>query len=182
MSKLIVPLCAMILVGCSNTPAKDNSAGGSPFVMEEFFNGELGAHGVILSRGGKVRRSFNAVMRGEWREENGVLKGVLTEDFVFDDGEVLQRRWELTRVGEGRFEGTAADVEGTAMLETSGNALRMDYALMVPMRGKSLIVQVEDWLWRMEPDVVVNKSTMRKWGFRVGEIITTIVRKPDSGS
>jgi uncharacterized protein DUF3833 len=117
-------------------------------------------------------------MRGEWHEEEGVLKGVLTEEFVFDDGEVLQRRWEFIRVGEGRFEGIASDVEGLATLEVSGNALRMDYALMVPVRDRSLTVQVEDWLWRMEPDVVVNKSTMRKWGFRLGEIITTIVRKP----
>lgn len=67
-----------------------------------------------------------------------------------------------------------------ATLETFGNALRMDYALMVSIRDGALTVQVEDWLWRMEPDVVVNKSTMRKWGFRIGEIVTTIVRKPDS--
>lgn len=178
MSKLLLPLCAMMLAGCSNISAEDNAVGGHPFVLEEFFDGELGAHGVILGRGGRVRRSFNAIMRGEWHEDEGVLKGVLTEEFVFDDGELLKRRWEFIRVGEGRFEGTASDVEGLATLEISGNALRMDYALMVPVRDRSLTVQVEDWLWRMEPDIVVNKSTMRKWGFRIGEIITTIVRKP----
>jgi len=53
----------------------------------------------------------------------------------------------------------------------------MDYALMVPVSGKTFVVNVEDWLWLMEPDVMVNKSTMCKWGFRVGEIITTIIKK-----
>lgn len=181
MEKLLIPLCAMMLAGCSNIPASDNAAGGTPFVLQEFFSGELEAHGVILSRGGEVRRSFNAVMRGKWHQENGVLRGVLTEDFVFDDGEELQRRWELTGTGEGRFEGTASDVEGTAVVESAGNAVRMDYSLVVPVSGRSVTLSVEDWLWRMEPDVVVNKSTMRKWGFRVGEIITTIIRRRDKG-
>jgi hypothetical protein len=168
----------MVLVGCSSdTGPEKNAAGGVPFALEEFFNGELSAHGVILTRGGKVRRSFNAVMRGSWKEEDGVLHGVLTEDFVFDDGEQLQRRWELTRIGEGVYTGTAADVDGTATLAEAGNALRMDYTLQVPVSGKTIAVHVEDWLWRMEPDVVVNKSTMTKWGFRVGEIITTIIKR-----
>ncbi|SIN74771.1 DUF3833 family protein [Halodesulfovibrio marinisediminis] len=176
MNKIIWPLCAMMLVGCSNITPSENAAGGHPIVLEKFFTGELKAHGVILGFGGKVKRSFNAVMHGEWREEEGVLKGVLTEKFIFDDGEKLERRWDFTSVGDGRFEGTASDVEGTAKLETSGNALRMDYALLVPVSGRTISVQVEDWLWLMTPDILVNKSTMRKWGFKVGEIITTIVR------
>lgn len=179
MEKILVPLCAMVLMGCStNVSVEENAAGGSPLVLEEFFKGELGAHGVILSRGGAVRRSFNAVMRGQWREESGVLTGVLTEDFVFNDGEELQRRWEFTKTGDRTYEGIASDVDGVAALATSGNALRMDYTLMVPMSGRTVNVDVEDWLWLMEPGVMVNKSTMRKWGFRVGEIITTIVRRP----
>jgi len=169
-----------MLAGCSTVSVSDNAAGGYPFVLEEFFSGKLSAHGVILDRKGKVRRSFNAIMCGEWHKEEGMLKGVLTEEFTFNDGEVLQRRWEMKRVAAGRYEGTAADVEGIAVLETSGNALRMDYALVVPTgKGRTITVQVEDWLWRMEPNVVVNKSTMRKWGLRVGEIITTILRMPD---
>lgn len=177
MDKIIWPLCAMMLVGCSNVSPSENAVGGTHFVLEQFFSGELKAHGVILGFGGKVRRSFNAVMHGEWHEENGIMHGVLTEQFVFDDGEKLDRRWEFKKIGENQFEGTAADVEGIAKLEVSGNALRMDYALLVPVKDKTISLQVEDWLWLMEPNVVVNKSTMRKWGFKVGEIITTIIRE-----
>lgn len=178
MEKLLLPICALVLMGCSTkVTVEENAAGGSPLVLEEFFDGELAAHGVILSRGGSVRRSFNAVMRGSWEEKDGALHGVLTEDFVFNDGEKLLRRWEFIKTDEGQYTGTASDVEGTALLATSGNALRMDYALMVPVSGKTFVVNVEDWLWLMEPDVMVNKSTMCKWGFRVGEIITTIIKK-----
>lgn len=177
MNKIIWPLCAMVLVGCSNIPTSENAAGGHPIVIEEFFTGELKAYGVILGLGGKVKRSFNAVMHGEWQKDEWPLKGLLTETFIFDDGEKLERRWEFTSVGVGRLEGTASDVEGIAKLETSGNALRMDYALLIPVSGRTISVQVEDWLWLMEPNIVVNKSIMRKWGFKVGEIITTIVRE-----
>jgi hypothetical protein len=179
MEKMLFPLCAIALMGCSSgISAEENAVGGTPLILEEFFNGELAAHGVILSRSGKVRRSFNAIMRGTWEDKAGALHGVLTEDFVFDDGEKLQRRWQFVKAAEGQYSGGASDVQGKALLATSGNALRMDYALMVPVSGKTFVVNVEDWLWLMEPDVVVNKSTMRKWGFRVGEIITTIIRAP----
>ncbi|MDC0336031.1 DUF3833 domain-containing protein [Pseudodesulfovibrio sp.] len=164
------------MVCTTQISAKKNALGGAPLVLENFFAGELRAHGVILTRGGKVRRSFNAIMRGAWEEKGGTLQGVLTEDFVFNDGEKILRRWEFTKTGDGQYTGTASDVEGTALLATSGNALRMDYALVVPVSGKTFVVNVEDWLWLMEPDVIVNKSTMCKWSFRVGEIITTIVR------
>lgn len=176
MEKLM--LAALALTGCpGGVSARENAAGGAPLVLESFFEGELAAHGVILARGGRVRRSFNAVMRGAWEERTGRLHGVLTEDFVFDDGEKLLRRWELVKTGEGAYSGTASDVEGAALLATAGNALRMDYALKVPVRGRTVVINVEDWLWLMEPDVVVNKSTLCKWGFGVGEIITAIIRK-----
>ncbi|GAB7023175.1 DUF3833 domain-containing protein [Salidesulfovibrio brasiliensis] len=180
MDKLIIPVCMMMLMGCSAPSAEENAAGGTPFTLETFFTGELDAHGVILSRNGKVRRSFNAVMRGEWTESDGALQGTLTEDFVFNDGEKLQRRWTLTKTADNRYIGTAPDVEGTAQLQTAGNALRMDYDLTVPVSGRSFVLNVEDWLWLMEPNVVVNKSIMKKWGFRVGEIITTIIKRPES--
>lgn len=178
--KILLPLCAVMIAGCAAPTPEENAAGGHAFVLEDFFDGEMTAHGVILTRGGKVRRSFNAVMTGVWEEREGTLHGVLTEDFVFDDGEKLRRQWQLHRTGDGLFEGTAADVEGTALLAASGNALRMDYTLLVPVSGRAISVRVEDWLWRMEPGVVVNKSIMRKWGFRVGEIITTIIRRDGS--
>lgn len=181
MDKLILPICAIFMVGCSgNVNVEENSAGGVPIVLEDFFNGELDAHGVILTRGGSVRRSFNAVMRGSWEEKDGALHGILTEDFIFNDGEKLQRRWEFTKTGNGTYTGTASDVEGEATLATSGNALLMDYNLIIPVKGRTLTVNVEDWLWLMTPETIVNKSTMHKWGFRVGEIITTIIRRSDS--
>ena len=176
MEKLILSAGVFALLGSGGVSARENSAGGEPLVVETFFDGELSAHGVILSRGGRVRRSFNATMRGAWEEREDQLHGILTEDFLFDDGEKLLRRWDFLKTAEGVFSGTASDVKGAASLSAYGNALRMDYALMVPVGGRTLVVDVEDWLWRMDSTVIVNKSTLRKWGFRVGEIITTIIK------
>lgn len=178
MDNILLSFSACALMGISSSvSAEENAVGGVPLVVESFFDGKLDAHGVILTRGGKVRRSFNAVMQGAWEEKEGTLHGVLTEDFAFDDGEKLLRRWEFIKTATGSYSGTASDVDGVASLAASGNALRMDYDLKVPVSGKSIILNVEDWLWLMEPEVLVNKSTMRKWGFRVGEIVTTILKK-----
>ena len=147
-------------------------------MLEEFFTGELEALGVILRRNGSVRRSFCATMHGTWEQAGAELQGSLTENFVFDDSETLTRCWTLTRQTHNRYTGTAADVEGTAVLQTHGNALKMDYALVLPVRGKSITVMVEDWLWLMQPDILVNKSILRKWNIRLGEIITTIRKIP----
>ncbi|WP_066855067.1 DUF3833 family protein [Halodesulfovibrio spirochaetisodalis] len=165
--------------GRSNITAQSNAAGGEPFALEEFFAGELAAHGVMLGRNGRVLRSFTAVMHGSWQQNTNGMQGHLTENFVFDNGEKMQRFWEFVGTGDKQFEGTAADVQGVAELVWYGNALRMDYTLVVPFKGRTLAVQVEDWLWRMNSEVVVNKSIMRKWRFRVGEIITTIIRKDE---
>lgn len=177
MERLILSAGVFAMLGSGGVSARENSAGGEPLVVETFFDGELSAHGVILSRGGLVRRSFNAIMRGVWEEREGQLHGILTEDFLFDDGEKLLRRWDFIKTGEGVFSGTASDVKGTAVLSAFGNALRMDYALMVPVGVRKLVIDVEDWLWRMDAKVIVNKSTLRKWGFRAGEIITTIIKE-----
>lgn len=163
--------------GVTGVRVEANATRGPEMVLEEFFSGEMTATGVILGRFGRVRRSFTARMHGSWKEEKGILRGVLRESFVFDDDRRLERGWALVQTGPERYEGTAADVKGTATLATAGNVLRMDYALEIPLDGHSVTVTVEDWLWHMQQGVVVNKSIMRKWGVRVGEILTTILRR-----
>ncbi len=165
-----------VLSGATGVPAADNVTRGPKMVLEEFFSGDLTAAGVILGRFGKVRRSFTAEMHGSWKEQKGVLRGVLTESFLFDDDQRLERGWALVQTGPESYEATAEDVKGTATLATAGNVLRMDYTLEIPLAGHEVTVQVEDWLWHMREGVVVNKSIMRKWGIRVGEILTTIFR------
>lgn len=163
------------LVACSSTDVNQYRDNRPAFVLEEFFDGHLTAHGVLKNRGGTVTRHFNATIDASWDEE-GV--GRLVERFEFDDGEVQHRTWTLTPDGEGRYQGTAEDVIGTGELRVSGNALRLDYVLEIDYRGRKLNLNVEDWMWRIDEHTVLNESTLRKWGFRVGSIQLVIVRRP----
>jgi hypothetical protein len=40
-------------------------------------------------------------------------------------------------------------------------------------------VKIDDRMYRVSENVVINESKMRKLGFGVGEILLTILRRPD---
>ncbi|WP_111641342.1 DUF3833 domain-containing protein [Marinimicrobium alkaliphilum] len=162
------------LSACSSTDVGQYRDNAPVFTLEEFFDGHLTAHGVLKNRGGEVTRHFNASIDASWDDE-GV--GRLVERFEFDDGEIQHRTWTLTPEGDGRYSGTAEDVIGTGTLQVAGNALRLDYVLEIDYRGRKLSLNVEDWMWRIDENTVLNESTLRKWGFRVGSIQLAIVRQ-----
>jgi hypothetical protein len=137
-----------------------------------FFDGRLSAHGVVKNRAGKVIRSFNADIEASWQE--GV--GTLVEDFVFDDGEIQQRIWTLSPDGSGAFIGTANDVIGQGRLQAAGNSLFLDYVLRVPYRDGTVDLRVDDRMYLVSPEVLVNESRMSKFGWQVGSILLVIQR------
>lgn len=166
-------LITLTLPSCSNldlTPYENNQP---TFILTEFFQGDLTAHGIVKNRGGTVIRYFNATIDASWNEQ-GV--GTLDEVFHFDDGEVQHRIWTLTPDGEQQFLAQANDVTGTALASTRGNAMSMRYVLQVPYRGRTIDVTVDDRMFLVNPQVVVNESTMRKFGFRVGSVLLTILK------
>lgn len=172
MRALLLSFC-IALAGCSSTDIGEYADNRPEFVLEEFFQGSLTAHGVLKNRGGKVTRYFNATIDASW--EDGV--GTLAERFEFDDGEIEYRTWVLEPDGEGRYRATAGDVDGVGEARVEGNALRMDYRLEIDYRGREMTLSVEDWMWRVDDNTLINESTLRYWGFRVGTIQLTIVRQ-----
>jgi len=42
-------------------------------------------------------------------------------------------------------------------------------------------VALDDWMWLIQDGVLVNRSEIRKFGFRVGEV-TIFFRKPDTAA
>ena len=150
--------------------------GGSPaFEPEAFFDGKLTAHGVIKDYSGKAIRHFNAGIVACWND--GV--GTLDENFMFDDGEQQTRLWTLTPNGDQRYIGTAGDVVGDGTARWSGNAMFLDYTLRIDLEDGPLDVQIDDRMYRVSDNVVINESKMRKFGFGVGEIVLTLIRHPE---
>lgn len=169
-----IPLAVLLalLAACSPVTVQDYADNRPRLDLETFFNGRLLAHGVIKDRGGEVTRYFNADIAASWQD--GV--GTLDEDFVFDDGSTEKRVWTLTPAGEGRYTGTAGDVIGEGELSVAGNALFLDYVLRVPWGDGTIDLRIDDRMYLVSPDTLINESIMYKFGIRVGEILLVIRR------
>lgn len=163
----------LLLTACSSPSLQDYAANKPIIDVQNFFSGKLTAHGIVKNRSGKVIRYFNADLVGTW--ENGV--GRLQEDFFFDDGEVEQRTWVLTPHEEEGYIATANDVTGSGHLKTSGNALFMEYVLQIPYKGDLLDIHVDDRMYLVKDNVLMNESLLTKFGFHVGSVSLVILKK-----
>ena len=66
-----------------------------------------------------------------------------------------------------------------AVGEVAGNALRWRYVLALPVDGRVYHVALDDWMFLMDERVMINRSFMSKWGFNLGEITLTFVKRAD---
>ena len=85
-----------------------------------------------------------------------------------------QRIWQLAVDKEGKVTGSAADVTGQATGQQAGNTLYWEYVLQIPDEDDVIEVKVEDWLYLVTPQQLMNQSTLYKFGLPVGEIILSI--------
>lgn len=173
--RLLLSLLLLLFTGCSQVEVNDYANREPAINPVTFFDGRLSAHGAVLNRSGKVTRSFSASIKAYWRD--GV--GTLEEDFAFDDGEQQQRNWTLVPDGSGGFTATAGDVIGEGRMTFSGNAIFLDYVLRIPYGNDSIDLRVDDRMYLVEQNVLINESRMSKFGFDVGRILLTILRHPE---
>jgi hypothetical protein len=166
-------LAITLLTSCAGPDIEQYSKLQPAFKPEEFFNGQLTAHGVLKDRQGNVTRHFNVTINAYWK--NGI--GTLEERFEFNDGEIQFRNWTLTPLNNGRYAATAGDVLGTGQAEAAGNAFHLDYTLQIQYEGKPLALTVDDWMFRVSDKVVINRSTLSKWGISVGAIELAIIKQ-----
>jgi hypothetical protein len=171
---IVITVLIGALIACSAVQVTEYSGARPLLDIEHFFNGDLTAHGVVKDRSGRVIRHFNADIKAHWK--NG--EGTLVEDFVFDDGETQRRIWTLKAEGAGRYTGTAGDVVGMAQLQQAGNSLFLDYVLRLPYKGREVDVRVDDRMYLVSPNILINESNLSKFGWRVGNLLLVIVRQP----
>ena len=169
----MLALSAGLLAGCATPQIADYSAEKPVLDMRQYFNGTVDAYGVFTDRSGKVVKRFTVVMRCSWQGDTGVLD----EDFSYSDGTKDRRIWTLKRSPDGRYVGTAADVLGEASGEEKGNTFRWGYTLKLPVDGKVVEVQFDDWMYLMTDKVMLNKATMSKFGFRLGEVTLSFFKR-----
>ena len=164
---------ASALMGCGSQQINDYAADKPVLELRDYFNGTLDAYGVFTDRSGKVVKRFTVVMKGTWTGDDGVLD----EDFIYSDGTVQKRIWRLKRLGNGKYSGVADDVVGTADGQQSGNAFNWTYTMALPVDGKVYEVQFDDWMYLMTDKVMLNKATMSKFGWRLGEVTLSFTKR-----
>ncbi|EOB6678139.1 DUF3833 domain-containing protein [Vibrio vulnificus] len=153
------------LVGCSSD-LKDYQQASPKFELFEYFSGNVKVWGMVQDYSGKQTRRFEVEIVGS--VENNTL--TLVEDFVFDDGEIDQRIWRITRLADGRYQGEADDIIGVAEGMELGNALQWRYDFELQINGSSLTVSFDDWLYRQDEKHVFNLTKIKKFGVEVGTI------------
>jgi hypothetical protein len=173
-SLLLAAVVSAALLGACSTPQVQDYAKETPVLeLRDYFNGTLDAYGIFTDRSGKVVKRFTVVMTCTWQGDAGVLD----EAFSYSDGTTQRRIWRLTRHADGRYTGQADDVVGTAEGRQSGNAFNWAYTLALPVDGRVINVQFDDWMYLMNDKVMLNKAAMRKWGVGLGEVTLSFTKR-----
>ena len=167
MKKIFGFFILLILTGCANTMKPTDFKDQKPrLIIEDYLSGNVKAWGVLQNRSGKVIRQFSADLIGEWDGK----KLVLDEKFNWSDGEIQTRQWTITKIDEHNYEGIAGDVVGKAVGYSYGPAFKFEYVLLVPVKGKNMKITFDDWIFKQDDKVAINRATMTKFGIKVGEL------------
>ena len=126
----------------------------------------------MQNRSGKVTRQFTADLNGTWDGK----KFVLDEKFNWSDGEVQTRQWQINKIDEHHYEGTAENVVGTAKGYSYGPAFKFEYVLLVPVKGKEIKITFDDWIFMQDEKVAINRAKMTKFGIRVADLTVVFVK------
>jgi len=169
---------ALLIGGCASPTPADYAAEKPLLDLRSYFNGNLTAHGIFTDRQGLVVKRFTVLMKCSWQGDDGVLD----EAFTYGDGKTERRVWRIRKLpdslGQGRYAGQAGDVVGTAEGQAAGNALRWSYTLRLPVDGREIEVQFDDWLYLIDERVMLNKAVMSKFGVRLGEVTLSFTKQP----
>lgn len=166
----------MVLSACAGGQSLKSYEGTTPPMdLEAYFTGPIKAWGIVQDRSGKVTRRFDVDMIGTWDGETGTLK----ERFDYYDGKTQDRIWTIRRTADGRYEGTAGDILGTAQGEIAGSAMRWAYEMDLPVGDTTYRITFDDWMYMMNDGVLINRSYLKKFGFTVAEL-TLFMQKQSS--
>lgn len=167
----------LLLTGCSAQKIEDVASRGPSFDLEAFFEGDSIAYGIFEDYSQSLSRQFRVNIKGTIDGDTLTLE----EDFLYDDGETQRRVWVITNKGttnEGvvLYEGRADDVIGTAQGELAGNALHWRYQLALPVDDTSYDIRFNDWIYKQDEDVALNRARLTKFGLEVGSVTLVFLR------
>jgi Protein of unknown function (DUF3833) len=165
--KLLMAISCFLAPGCSNNSLEYYDNRQQKIDLRSFFAHEVEGWGGIFDYQGRQTRSFHVKIKGTWQQD----RGQLAEIFLFDDGEVTERIWEIKYSTTNNFTATAKDVIGDAKGSQQGNAINMSYTLQIPYNNRLLNVGMDDWMYLISNDTILNRTSMKKFGVKVAEVV-----------
>ena len=164
----ILFLVSLLMVnGCSSSKLDTYKDMQPAMDLQEYFNGSIKAWGIVQDWRGRVVSRFDVEMTGSWEGDIGTLK----EHFdYYDEDKQQERVWTISKVSNDRYVGTASDILDKASGTISGNAMRWSYIMDLPVGDTTYRITFDDWMWRMNDGVLINRSYLKKFGFTVAEL------------
>ncbi|MAJ85447.1 MAG: hypothetical protein CL687_00545 [Candidatus Pelagibacter sp.] len=173
MKKILSLFLLIFLTGCASSMKPTDFKDQKPrLLIEDYLSGNVKAWGVLQNRSGEVTRQFKADLNGKWDGS----KLVLDEIFNWSDGEKQTRQWIINKIDEHNYEGTASDVVGKAKGYSYGPAFKFEYVLLVPIKGKNVKITFDDWIFKQDERVAINRATMSKFGIKVAELTVMFIK------
>ncbi len=177
MRALWILLISLGLTACAGQSLRDYQDQHPQFDIETFFDGQLMAYGAVFDNRGRVTRRFTAEIDAFRDQDNNII---LDEIFYWSDGSQETRVWQLTpKEGSNCFIAEANDTKGSTTGCTTGNALNMKYQLWLPWRDGRISVTMDDWMYLIDDQRLLNRTRISKFGFGLGEVVLWIERVGD---
>ncbi len=161
----LIASAALTLSACATDDVAQYANEKPRLDLAQYFTGTVDGWGMFQDRSGAVIKRFHVRIDCTWQGNQGTLD----EHFEFADGSTQGRVWKITKDGD-RYTGAAADVVGTAQGAAAGNALHWNYVLAVPVDDRTWNMDMDDWMFLIDDKTLLNRTTMSKAGFRVGEV------------
>jgi hypothetical protein len=163
-----------VLSACSTMKIDDFRATEPPFILEDYFQGEVRASGLFEDRFGNVRREFVVDIAGTW---DGTTL-VLNEEFLYSDGETETRVWSITRTGPNDYIGKTQQAIGEAVGKRAGNAFNWQYDFKLQIGDDNWKVHFDDWMFLQPNGTLLNKATVTRWGLKIGTVFLSFQKVP----
>ncbi len=166
---VIVILASFSLASCSNSLVKQYANQNPKIDIKTYFNGDIESWGFVEDNDGKVTRRFTAKINGKWSGN----KGIIQEEFVFNNGEKDGRTWMLTVDDANNFTAIAHDIIGVAKGTGYGNTISVNYLLTILEGKRKSNVNTKDMIYLIDDKSAISIAKMSRFGFEKGKIITS---------
>lgn len=172
---LLVGVAGASIMGCSLSIDGEVYEQQQPaFDIEQFFDGQVTAWGIVQNRSGEVVQRFVVDIDGSINDD----KLILDETFTYGLGEgPLKRVWTITKNANGTFTGKAGDIASDATGVSHGNAFNFVYEMDLTVDGSTYRVNFDDWFWAFDEKQIMNRSYIKKFGIVMAEVTIFMQRQ-----